>query len=190
MRALLAFAGVAGLAFAANAGTLYFSDLETNDGGWIETGFGDWEWGTPTVGPATAFSGENVWGTVLGDLHSNSGADNTLSQTFDFTGWSNMTLSFYEWLNSGSNAFDKATVRVNGDELYLADGGPTADWRNVTLDLSAYDGLSSVEVVFNFFETTVVNREGWYIDDIALNGVPAPGALALLGLGFVARRRR
>ncbi|QKK07241.1 MAG: PEP-CTERM sorting domain-containing protein [Planctomycetota bacterium] len=35
------------------------------------------------------------------------------------------------------------------------------------------------------------SRVGWYIDDVAIRGVPAPASAALLGLGgLVATRRR
>lgn len=176
---LFVFLFIAAMATAAGAQTIYFSDLEANDGGWV---YGDdwsapapeWEWGTPTVvGPAAAYSGVNVWATNLDGNHSNSGGNSWIAQTFDFTDWTNVTLTFYQWINSGSNAFDQATVQVNGVQVYLDDGTGTA-WEQVSVDLSAYDNNPSVEIRFNFFETTVVDREGWYIDDIDISGVQVP----------------
>ncbi|GIW74716.1 MAG: hypothetical protein KatS3mg103_1238 [Phycisphaerales bacterium] len=141
--------------------------------------------------PVGGFSGDYVWGTRIGQLHS-PGADENLSQNFDFTGLTDITLRFYEWIDSGSSSFDKASVRVNGDQLYLSDGGPTSGWREVILDLNGYAGLSSVDIVFNFTSTSVVERVGWYIDDVEITAVPAPASLALLGMGGLAaiRRRR
>ncbi len=204
MRNVMILAAVAGAASVAAAQTtVYSSDFEADGGGWTPSGVnGDWERGSPTgvtgtslggsggAEPTGGFSGDFVWGTVIGGLHG-VGSDEQLSQNFDFTGLSDVSLNFQEWILTGSSAFDMASVVVNGDELYLSDGDSGEAWRAVNLDLSAYDGLASVDIVFNFTSTTVVERMGWYIDDVSIRAVPAPGAMALLGLGgLVATRRR
>lgn len=181
--------------FATCASAQYFSDLEANNGGWAGTG--DWQWGMPTgfVGgfsstePNGGFSGDNVWGTVLGGNHSASTVS-SLTQSIDVTGFTGLMLDFYEWSDSGSNAFDTAKVYVNGTEVYLSDGDSSDAWRLVSLDLSAFDGATSLNINFEFSSTAVVERTGWYLDDIAVRGVPAPSAVALLGLGGLASLRR
>lgn len=181
--------------FATCASAQYFSDLEANNGGWAGTG--DWQWGMPTgfVGgfsstePNGGFSGDNVWGTVLGGNHSASTVS-SLTQSIDVTGFTGLMLDFYEWSDSGSNAFDTAKVYVNGTEVYLSDGDSSDAWRLVSLDLSAFDGSTSLNINFEFSSTAVVERTGWYLDDIAVRGVPAPSAVALLGLGGLASLRR
>lgn len=188
-------ATAAGLA----AGQVYFSDFETDGGGFTATG--DWERGIPIGADGTAlggfggpeptggFSGDYVWGTVIGGLHSPS-LTSSLSISINAMGWTDLSLGFHEWLDSGGNTFDRAEVLVNGTVINLRDGGPTGGWRGVSLDLSAYDN-SVFDLEFRFFATTVVERVGWYIDDVSVTGVPAPSALALLGLGgLVAARRR
>lgn len=192
MFAALAVCAAAGLA----SGQVYFSDFEADGGGF--TGTGDWERGIPvgadpgTGGPEPTggFSGDFVWGTVIGGLHSPSTVS-SLSRSIDATGWTGLELNFQEWLDSGGNSFDTAEVFVNGDLISLRDGGPTNGWRAVNFDLSAYDN-SVFTLEFLFSTTTVVERVGWYIDDVGITGVPAPSALALLGLGGLAvgRRRR
>ena len=182
---------------AAASGQVYFSSFETGPDGFVGTG--DWERGIPNgfngadfggPEPVGGHTGDYVFGTVINGQH-NPNTTSSLSQTFDFTGFSQLSLSYYEWLDSGGNSFDKARTIVNGDVLLLADGGPTNGWREVTLDLSAYDGMSSVTLDFLFTSTGVVERVGWYIDDVAIYGVPAPASAALLGLGgLVATRRR
>jgi len=195
MKLTLAAAVVAAVSTAASG--QYFSDLEADNGGWA--GSGDWEWGTPVgfVGgfgstePTGGFSGDNVWGTILGGDHSPS-LVSTLSQSIAVAGLTDLSMNFYEWSDSGGNTFDMARVIVNGDELYLSDGDSGDAWRNVDIDLSAYDGSASLDISFEFSTSAVVERTGWYIDDIAVRGVPSPSAMALLGLGglVVSRRRR
>lgn len=198
MKTFAAIVGLAAVAGLASADVLYTSSFESDGGGF--TGDFDWERGIPTgwdgadyggPEPTGGHTGDYVWGTVIGGMHSPS-TTSTLTQTFDFTGFSGVNLTYFEWLDSGGNSFDKAQTFVNGDLLLLADGGPTGDWREVNLDLSAYDGMSSVTVSFIFTTTSVVERVGWYIDDVSLNGVPAPSSIALLGLSGLAvtRRRR
>ena len=195
---VLALAGAASVAAAQS--TVYSSDFEADGGGWTPSGItGDWERGIGTgfVGgfgstePVGGFSGDFVWGTVIGGDHSPN-ADENLSQTFDFSGLTDISFSFYEWSDSGGSTFDMASVIVNGDNLYLSDGDSLDAWRQVTLDLNAYAGLSSVDITFNFLTTGVVERTGWYIDDVEIRAIPAPASLALLGLGGIAavRRRR
>ena len=193
--AAMAVASAAGLA----SGQVYFNDFESDGGGFTATG--DWERGTPVGAdgtvlggfggpePVGGFSGDFVWGTVIGGLHSPS-LVSSLSITIDATGFTDLALNFQEWLDSGGNSFDQAEVVINGTAIDLRDGGPTGDWRAVSLDLSNFDN-SIFDLEFRFSATAVVERVGWYIDDVAITGVPAPSAVALLGLGgLVAGRRR
>ncbi len=202
---LITLLGIMMIATQATAETFYFSDFESDDGGW--SGTGDWERGEPNGFNGAPFgepepiggnSGTFAWGTVIGGAHSPS-TISVLSQTFDFTGQSNVMLSFFEFLDSGDNTFDMAKVLVNGTEQLLADGGPTNDWREVNLDLSAFDDMGSVLVAFQFSSTAVVERIGWYIDDVELSGtmavIPEPtsvvmSSIGLLALGGLACRKR
>lgn len=197
---VIALAGATSMAAAQS--TIYFSDFEADGGGWTPSGItGDWERGTPTgvtgtslggsggAEPIGGFSGDFVWGTVIGGLHGRA-ADENLTQTFDFTGLTGVTLSFYEYIDTGSASFDMASVLVNGNQEYLSSGSSGFEWREVVLDLGAYDGQAGVEINFNLLTTTVVERMGWYIDDVKITAVPAPASLALLGLGGLAAARR
>jgi len=46
-------------------------DFELDNGGFTTNTPSDWQWGSPTVGPLSAFSGKNVWATSLKDNYSN-----------------------------------------------------------------------------------------------------------------------
>ena len=218
-----AAAAVVLMAGAASAQTtVYSSSFEGTDGGW--TGTGDWARGVPsTYDPAaagasatanggvyTAADGQELWATVLDGPHTNMNpsASSTLSQTFDFSAVSGpITMTFDHYLDSGSNAFDMATVQVNGTELVLYsgsegtydDGGTPGDgsddsitYAEGVVDLTAFAGQSSVTVAFDFFASTVVNRDGWYVDNVAINAgvVPEPASLGLIGLAGLGLLRR
>ena len=161
----------------------YSFDFEADDGGWSSTGVGDWEWtntydvsnyvGTHTP-PPSAFSGTGLWGTVLYDDYTNAGDFSYLSQTFDLSSFSGTTLEFESWMDV-FGSFDYCTITVDGTEVYYQDTyNPTA-WEHETVDLSAWDGQSSVEISFNLYTTTVVEYAGWYIDDVVIGGAVARG---------------
>ncbi|MCA8950633.1 MAG: hypothetical protein KDE27_14110 [Planctomycetes bacterium] len=162
----------------------FFTDFENGADGFSATG--DWQLGSPigVVGsqlpngfggpePVGGFSGQNCFGTVIGGLHSPSTVS-TLSRTFDFSSSHGTTLHYREWLESGGNSFDRAQVIVNGNVEYLGDGDSNSAFRLVSLDLSAYDGLASVVVEFVFSTTGVVERVGWYVDDVGINVANGP----------------
>ncbi len=162
--------------------TLYFSDFASDDGGWVATAdwdpVGDWEHGAYDIGcfaglegiaPDNSPTGTNVWATNLCDDYTGSGGDNFLTQTFDFSGYDNVTLNWSQWLEV-FYTFDTANILVNGDLVYeriITDAGP---WEDMSADLSAYGGMSEVEVSFVLHATTVVNKAGWYLDSVEILG--------------------
>lgn len=167
----------------------YFNDFEADDGGWSSTGAGDWEWGEVITGiaegcdgaqpePTGAFSGINAWATNLDGCYANSGDTATLTQTFDFSGLAApIELSLQHWLHVFGD-FDTAELLVNGDQLFLEDGATASSaYAPLAVDLSAYAGLASVTVEFNVNASTVVNRSGWYVDDLAITSCEPEGGV-------------
>ena len=157
----------------------YLYDFEVDNGGWVSSGYGDWEWGntynvanfvytytgSDVTPPPTAHSGTGMWGTKLLTNYNNSGAFSYLTQTIDLSGFTNPQLSFWSWENAFGN-FDYCQVAVNGTVVW----GPSWDysstqWRQRVINLSAYEN-QSVVIQFQFYATTTVNYAGWYIDDI------------------------
>lgn len=199
--------------------TLYFSDFEADDGGWSGGGDAPWEHGAPVTGvlddcdnvdedePAGAFSGSNVWATNLDGCYANSGTESLLSRTFDFSAISGpIAMTWWNWYEVFV-PFDMAEMRANGDILFeVTTTTPTVDYVQETVDLSAYAGSSGVTLDFRLFATTVVNRAGWYIDDVKITycdtsqapEIPTLGHWSLAGLlllmlatgGFMLRRAR
>jgi len=198
---LAALAAVTLMAGASRAATFYQSSFEGTDGGWVASGSGsfagDWERGVPTTGPGAAFDGQEVWATVLDGNYTDSGEFSFLTQSFDLSNALTAELSWWQWVEIFYD-FDTAKLIVNGDTLYeRTTRDPTPDYEQQIVDLTPYVG-GSVDVTFELFATTVVNRPGWYVDDVKIEGtlVPEPSTFALCGMAGlvgligVARRRR
>ncbi len=175
--------------FQAFAQIVYY-DFESN--GVFESSDGIWEWGTPTSGPGEAYSGVNLWATVLGGNYPNNTL--TLLTTLPFGLSSNAVLGFWHWYDTELR-YDGGNVKISTDEgatwtVIVPDGGyddvanssnPLSGeeiftghnvgemWRNETFDLSAYAGLS---VIFRFDlgSDGSVMYPGWYVDDFTLMG--------------------
>jgi len=186
--------------------TVFFSDFEADNGGL--SGSLDWEWGTAyswsaagcdstPAPPAAPYSGAGMWGTVLNTCYNNLGNnqgsgsgscnntnpadDSILSLTVDLSGYTAATVTWYEWLDVYSY-FDWTEVRVNDVSIwtycpssYIA---PTA-WVQHSHDLTPFVG-GVVTIEWHFMSSTVVNRAGWYIDDVLVDGTPVPVELQTL----------
>jgi hypothetical protein len=171
----------------------YFSDFENDDGGWaVSSSYDEWEWGTIVPGvqagcdttrplePTTAYSGVNVWATDLDGCYDNVGDETILSQTFDLSSLAApVELSWWNWYEVFVS-FDKAEVYVDGTLLWeVTTTAATADWTQEAIDLSAYAGDPDVTIDFRLYSTTVVNRLGWYLDNVAITHCETPPPTAV-----------
>ncbi|HSN57063.1 MAG TPA: hypothetical protein VLT32_20500 [Candidatus Sulfomarinibacteraceae bacterium] len=180
--------------------TVFFSNFDSDNGGL--SGTRDWEWGTSyawsvsgcdstPAPPAGPYSGGGMWATVLNTCHNNLGNnqgaasgtcnntnpsdDSILSLTVDLSAYTAATVTWYEWLDVFSY-FDWTEVRVNSTSVSTycpsAYAAPTG-WIQQAVDLTPYVG-GIVTVEWHFMSSTVVNRAGWYIDDVLVDGTPVP----------------
>ncbi len=157
----------------------YFADFEQDNGGWVGSGHGDWEYtdaytltgytdtdsyaDTP---PTSAHSGDGLWGTKVLSSYSNSTAWSYLRQTFDLSGYDSPVLSIWHYMN-GYNTWDYGLIKANGNTVWGSSAAAVfMPWQQLTVDLSAYEGSSSVEISFEWYATGTVNYAGWYVDDI------------------------
>ncbi|MCB0794432.1 MAG: hypothetical protein KDB88_06815 [Flavobacteriales bacterium] len=164
--------------------TIYSSDFESGNGGLVSGGFGDWEHGVigtmlidstctstynNTIG---ANSGVAGWGTLLRECYTNAGDTSWVELVVDLSD-PNLTaaeLDFWSWYEVFTN-FDFLFIRVNGQQVYLNNSMQfSQNWVNETIDLSAFLGQSNVSIRWHLFATTVVNKAGWYIDDVTVLG--------------------
>ncbi|MBK3494777.1 S8 family serine peptidase [Viridibacillus sp. YIM B01967] len=163
----------------------YFENLEKQPIGW--TSFGNknsWEWGVPTSGPGKASSGEKVYATNLaGNYDSQMNATLVMPPVNLPEG--NSYLQFKQWHNfeaaSTGRAWDYGHVFVSRDRVewtqLMKVQGASNGWINAEVDLSAYAG-QRIYIGFNAFSDGSINKEGWYIDDIALVDVSHTGKVS------------
>ena len=181
--------------------TIFSSNFDSDNGGLTPTV--DWEWGaayawtgancTGTfVNPTAAHSGTGMWGTVLNGCYHNLGNnqgsgsggtcnntntadDSILTLTVDLTTFATASLTFWEWFDVFTY-FDWTEVRINGTSALLhcepSYVAPSA-WVQRTVDLMPYvGGVATIE--WHMMASTVVDRSGWYIDDVLVEGTPVP----------------
>jgi hypothetical protein len=160
----------------------YFTDFEADNGGWVGSGYGDWQWtdtynvanyvvgpsGTSEVPPTAAHSGTGLWGTVLYAPYSMSGAWSYLSNTLNLAGYANPQLRFWRW-NNLYYSWDYYEVQVSTDgttwTTLLTESALNNEWQEKTVDLSTYSD-QTIQIRFAMYATTVVSYAGLYIDDV------------------------
>lgn len=159
-------------------------DFEADDGGFVAgvnggTGGTDWQWGTPTypVG-LVPHSGVNLWATILNGPFNNRGGSSTLTKTFNLPAFASAELSWWQYLKTGNSTFDYGRVFLNSDVVYNSTGVDELVWTNHTANLAPYLG-GTLTVNFDFYATTVVNNDGWYLDDVAILACAPPGQVIL-----------
>lgn len=173
----------------------YAWDFEADDGGFSATG-PDWEWGAPTSGPGEAYSGDNVWATkIAADYSASSNSRLDLPALTVPTSHSAAVLSWWQWYYIETN-YDGGNVKISTDGgatwtiLYpdigytgVASGvnagipgepcftGYTRNyWHKATVNLTPYIG-QTVIIRFHFGSDSIINRAGWFIDDVRIEGV-------------------
>lgn len=171
-----------------------FFDFESDNGGWVGSGYGDWEWtnaytltgytNTDTyadVPPSAAYSGAGLWATKVLSSYSNSTAWSYLRQTVDLSPFANPVLSFWQYMD-GYDTWDYGLIKANGTTIWGSSAAATfMPWQSLTVDLSAYAGMNNVEISFEWYATGTVNHAGWYIDDIYIGPATTRHHVASLG---------
>lgn len=112
----------------------------------------------------------------------------------DLTGYENINVS---WVNRGTTTgFTSRTVSVSTDgvnyqNIYADAGALTSTWTLETASAGSLLDNASLAIIRFTVDGASSNSGNNRFDNIQLRGTPAPGALALLGLGgLVATRRR
>jgi bacillopeptidase F (M6 metalloprotease family) len=153
-------------------------NFELEMGDWsVDNGL--WEVGSPTVGPPSAHSGQICAGTVLNGNYFNSANTRLVSPEVTLTpiAGQNPELFFWHWyiMHNSSGHYDHGLVQisVNGgtwqtiSDPYDENSGA---WTQAFVPLSAYAD-STVRIAFLFMSSSAYEDNGWYIDDIRIEGI-------------------
>ncbi|MEZ4513927.1 MAG: S8 family serine peptidase [Chloroflexota bacterium] len=158
----------------------YFENFENGDGGYLADGINSsWQYGTPTSGPGTAYSGSGAWATNLGGNYNDNEQSTLTSPDIDMSAFAgrNVIISWQQWLQI-ETGIDALMVNVSNDGgnswfsyNYYYEGDP--NWRKQALVLDPSFAVSNLRVQFSFYSDGSVTFPGAYIDDIGV-GAAAP----------------
>ncbi|OQY30011.1 MAG: hypothetical protein B6244_01760 [Candidatus Cloacimonetes bacterium 4572_55] len=157
-----------------------------------------WAWGENVSdhGPSQAPSGVNLWGTGLSENYPNSADIYLLTSFLYLADFDSVRLSFDHWYDfegTSTRGFDGGNVAVSQDagqnwtvidpDAGYGDSGiPPLDqepgfsgnsegWIHSLFNLDAYqDG--SLMIRFRMASDGGVNKAGWFIDNLEVNGIP------------------
>jgi hypothetical protein len=146
---------------------------------------GQWQFGAPVAGgshagdPATAHTGNNIYGYAIGGDYSNNQGEMFLTTSaMDCTNLNGVQLRFWRWL--GIEQTDNACVDVSSDGVqwtraWSYDGLASINdliWQQQTLDISGVaDNQPTVYVRWGMGTTDhSITYPGWSLDDVELWG--------------------
>ncbi|MGE3171210.1 MAG: hypothetical protein AB7O97_01210 [Planctomycetota bacterium] len=171
----------------------YLEDFETGGLTWSDgriTGSNDWEiggvagnqgtaQGTFWTDPLFAASGQNAAGNSISGGSGEYRSDSSCwlrTPALNCSGQVGVHLRFQRWLSVQSAPFDRATIYVNGTQVWTnPTTGPVSDlsWTPVELAIPMADNNPSVVIEWRLTTNATVEFGGWAIDDVELGTHPA-----------------
>lgn len=185
--------------------SFYSEGFETGAPGWTHAQVrtqDDWQRGAPQgrsgssggvswSDPAGAAAGTAVYANDLGGSGFNGAyqpnAENYLrSPSLNLTGATGVTLRFKRWLTVEEGIYDRATISVNGTQVWV--NAPNAhhvdtSWVDVELPLPQADNNPAVQLEWRLRTDGGLNLGGWNIDEVELfsfRALPPPAVTATL----------
>ena len=171
------------------AQVIYSADMATDPGWTLDS---QWAWGVPTGSgggrhgspdPTAGHTGTHVVGyNLAGDYENDISTTRwAVTPAIDCSGYENVSLNFYRWLNVEEPSYDHAYVEVsnNGSSwtTIWQNGTEVTDssWSVQQFDISAIaDGQSTVQVRWGMGTTDGSwQYSGWNLDDVQLAGTAA-----------------
>lgn len=154
---------------------LFFEDFETGEKGWKVIN-GEWEIGSPIVGPSSAYSGTSCAGTNLRGDYLDDAVTRLVSPTISLPPLSRRTdrirMHFRHWYAMEEDC-DFGYVQMSTDNgktwSILGDSvtGVGEAWYVRSIDLTSYSGRD-INIAFYFTSDGSNTDSGWYIDDILI----------------------
>ena len=150
-------------------------DFELGIGDWFADK-GIWEVGVPTAGPDTSYTVPNCAGAVLGGFYpanANSRLISPETRLVPKTG-QKPELFFWHWFNifPEDSAFVQISVERGPWQKISRSFNSNSGWTQFWIDLSPYIN-STVRFAFYFASNGSNQANGWYIDDIRIEGIDA-----------------
>lgn len=161
---------------------LYSNDFEgESDEGWTHGANRNDQWvrgmhgetDFPRFDPVNPISGSHMWGNRLNKSGNYAANHSTWlkSPLLDCTGHQQVFLRFKRWLSIEKGIYDKAVIRVDGEQIW---GNPAQDdlidltWKDILLDLSEYATDGQIQISFELQSDGGLEFGGWNIDDFQL----------------------
>lgn len=172
-------------------GTIYSADMTVDPAWTLE---GQWQWGIPAglggstgnADPSSGYTGAAVIGYNLDGDYANR-IDQTQWATLgplNCLAFSDVTLTFRQWLNIDQGASDKVYLELSTDNVHWTTlwANSTAvidsDWNMRTLSLPAADHQPSVYLRWGLGPTNNTKAySGWNLDDVLVTGLAPSGSL-------------
>ncbi len=144
---------------------VYEDDIERGNQGWIPTG----SW---AITNARAASGNRSWTDSPGGNYANSSDSSITSPLFDFTGLTEVILSFAQSYAT-EDRFDLGLVEYSTDDgvtwiRAASFTGAQAVFAQSRVSLRGLDNQPRARIRFRLLTDAGVVADGWYIDDIRL----------------------
>ena len=153
--------------------TIFYEDFESGWGSWWASN-GVWEVGIPTVGPASANSGQNCAGTILNGNYPSYANTRLVSPQITLPS-GHVRVKFWHWFDMGSGDWGDVQISTDGINWETVTSpvfdGSSTGWTQVCVDISAYAG-STVRIGFRFVSDYPYSGAGWYIDDVSVVSGP------------------
>uniref|UniRef100_A0A7C4THG1 Uncharacterized protein n=1 Tax=candidate division WOR-3 bacterium TaxID=2052148 RepID=A0A7C4THG1_UNCW3 len=157
--------------------TPYFWNFET-DSAFIRIPYYSitWQWGQPTSGPGSAYSGVNCWATNLAGNYENNCDYKLTMPTQNLSGATNPQLEFYHWYST-ETSYDSGWVEVSTDngntwtKISQSYRGSSGGWIKANVSLFSFAGMNNLLIRFRFMSDGSVTYPGWYIDDVRIVNV-------------------
>ncbi|HSB65526.1 MAG TPA: PKD domain-containing protein, partial [Anaerolineales bacterium] len=154
---------------------IFNDDVENGNQGWTP----QTPWGITT---SSSHSTTHSWTDSPAGNYGNNLNTALTSQTFDLSGYSGVTLSFWhKYVTEQGWDFGNVEYSPNGTNWYTLEtySGSHNYWSEAQLQIPELDGQQNAKIRFRLTSDTNTVYDGWYVDDISIRA-GGPGCIDLL----------
>ncbi|MDR7240438.1 S8 family serine peptidase [Neobacillus drentensis] len=154
-----------------------FEDFDSNNGNFTVEGTNStWQWGTPTSGPSSAYSGANVWATNLTGDYNNFESSSIVSPNINLSNIdSSITLGWMQYAVT-ETGYDYLSVEISNDggqtwdSKYWNSGRIDQSWGCHEINIDSSYAVPNFKVRFRIVADGSVTNPGIYIDNLKVSG--------------------